>query len=59
MEDVLRVIDKRNWERRNVSYEVGFPVDVYRDFRPKQENAVIGEKHIKAYLGSYRGFNAF
>lgn len=32
MEDVLRTIDKRNWERINVSYERGFPADVLEVF---------------------------
>lgn len=59
MEDVLRTIDKRNWERINVSYERGFPADVYRSFQPRQENDVIGEKHIMAMIGEDKVFIFF
>ena len=58
MYTVLSVIEDKDWRGGSI-IEQGASFQTYSDFKPRQENAVIGEKHINAYLGSYRALMLF
>lgn len=54
MDEALQLIKKnKEWEIRNINYNDGFDFTPYYGFPEKGEARVIGEKHIRVYLGNY------
>jgi hypothetical protein len=54
MDEALQLIKKnKEWEIRNIDYDDGFYFNSYSGFPENGEDRVIGEKHIRVYLGSY------